>query len=54
MNRKDEKTRILITIPGTLYKKISRVEDEETLRSFSECVSTHWIGILTKRSCQNS
>ncbi|MEM3387944.1 MAG: hypothetical protein QXI42_02550 [Thermoproteota archaeon] len=34
MNRKDEKIRILITIPRTLYKKISRVEDEWMLRSF--------------------
>ncbi|MBO3753552.1 MAG: hydroxyacid dehydrogenase [Candidatus Brockarchaeota archaeon] len=38
MSRKDEKIRVLITIPRALYKKVSRVEDEETLKSFSECV----------------
>ncbi|MBO3832381.1 MAG: hydroxyacid dehydrogenase [Candidatus Brockarchaeota archaeon] len=38
MSRKDEKIRVLITIPRALYKKVSRVEDEETLKSFSKCV----------------
>ncbi len=38
MSPKDEKIRVLITIPRTLYKKVSRVEDEEALKSFSECV----------------
>ncbi|MCX8183447.1 MAG: hydroxyacid dehydrogenase [Crenarchaeota archaeon] len=38
MSRKGEKIRVLVTIPRSLYKKVSRVEDEEMLKSFAECV----------------
>jgi len=38
MSQKDEKVRVLITIPRSLYKMVSRAEDEEALKSFAECV----------------
>jgi len=38
MSLSGEWVRVLITIPVELYSKISRVEDEEKLKSFAKCV----------------
>ncbi|MGB9718258.1 MAG: hydroxyacid dehydrogenase [Thermoproteota archaeon] len=38
MSLKDGKIRVLITIPRSLYKRVSSFEDEERLKSFAECV----------------
>ncbi|MEM4680036.1 MAG: hydroxyacid dehydrogenase [Thermofilaceae archaeon] len=43
-----EKVRVLVTIPLGLYRRVSRVEDEEKLRSFAEVVFNYYDRNLTE------